>query len=159
MQQITRDYLKKTYAAKNGSMRGLLILAAAFALVCILLLPNRVLGVGAAVVVMAIAGGIYTKIRKAGGAGNAAKAYFRYLCVTDKKESADADPDGNGNAYAVHFDLYFGENNPVEVTRQEYDAAQIGDAYYVAYFSESSVPFACFSAAQYVLSPDLPLRQ
>ncbi len=158
MQVITRDFMKKTYAAKNRDLLGILFIAAAFALVCILLLPDRVLGFLIAALVMAIAFGIYTKIRKAGETGDVAKAYFRCLCVTGKKQSADADPDGNGNAYAEHFDLCFGENNPVEVTRQEYDAAQIGDAYYVAYYSESDTSFACFSAAQYILSPELPLR-
>ena len=75
---ITQELLKKERGAKRSGL-GLLLLAAVFCLACILLIPVRLLGIGVAVVVAAIALGIWTKVRKQEGRGDIAKAYFRLL--------------------------------------------------------------------------------
>ena len=69
---ITQELLKKERRAKKSGL-GLLLLAAAFCLACILLIPVRLLGIGIAVVVAAFALGIWTKVRKQEGRGDIAK--------------------------------------------------------------------------------------
>jgi hypothetical protein len=49
--------------AKKGGL-GLVLLAVAFCLACILLIPVRLIGIGAAAVVAAITLGIRAKVRK-----------------------------------------------------------------------------------------------
>lgn len=154
---ITQELLKKERGAKRSGL-GLLLLAAVFCLACILLIPVRLLGIGVAVVVAAVALGIWTKVRKQEGRGDIAKAYFRLLPLSGKEEVEDRDD--NGNTSFVTFYLQFGEHGEVKTPRREdYAAAQPGDRYYVAFYSETDRAFACFPAADYEPDGSFQIRQ
>ena len=154
---ITQELLKKERGAKISGL-GLLLLAAVFCLACILLIPVRLLGIGVAVVVAAIALGIWTKVRKQEGRGDIAKAYFRLLPLSGKKEYEDHDD--NGNVNSVTLCLQFGEYGEVETPRRDaFEAAQPGDPYYVAFYSETDRAFACFAAEAFEPDGSFQIRQ
>ena len=154
---ITKELLQKERRAKKGGL-ALLLLAAAFCLACILLIPVRLLGIGVAVVVAAVALGIWAKVRKQEGRGDIAKAYFRLLPLSSKKEYEDHDD--NGNVNSVTLCLQFGEYGEVETQRRDaFEAAQPGDRYYVAFYSETDRAFACFPAADYEPDGSFQIRQ
>ena len=154
---ITQELLKKERGTKRSGF-GLLLLAAVFCLACILLIPVRLLGIGVAVVVAAIALGIWTKVRKQEGRGDIAKAYFRLLPLSGKKEYEDHDD--NGNVNSVTLCLQFGEYGEVETPRRDaFEAAQPGDPYYVAFYSETDRAFACFAAEAFEPDGSFQIRQ
>ena len=50
--------------------------------------------------------------------------------------------------------LYFGEERKgVEVDKKEFERAQPGMAYYVAFYSESDLAFSCFDVERYEPDP------
>ena len=154
---ITQELLKKERRLKKSGL-ALLLLAAAFCLACILLIPVRLLGIGIAVVVAAFALGSWTKARKQEGRGSVDGAYFRLLPLSGKEE--DEDHDDNGNVNSVTFYLQFGEYGEVETPRRDdYAAAQPGDLYYVAFYSETDRAFACFPAEAYEPDGSFRVRQ
>ena len=154
---ITQELLKKERGAKKSGL-ALLLLAAVFCLACILLIPVRPLGIGVAAAVAAVALGILAKVRKQEGRGNIAGAYFRLLPLSGREEYEDHDD--NGNTSSVTFCLQVGEYGEVETPRREdYAAAQPGDQYYVAFYSETDRAFACFPAAAYEPDGSFQIRQ
>ncbi len=82
--------------------------------------------------------------------------YLKRLSLTDKKESVSADPDSAGNAYSTTFLLYFGDDS-AEVNRTEFERAEAGDDYYVAFFSENGRAFACFSCRDFEPAGNVPV--
>ena len=71
-----------------------------------------------------------------------------------KAEKKDPDPDNPSNAWAYYYMLYFGEERKgVEVDKKEFERAQPGMAYYVAFYSESDLAFSCFDVERYEPDP------
>ena len=88
------------------------------------------------------------------GIGDPEKAYLKQMTVTDKAEKKDPDPDNPSNAWAYYYMLYFGEERTgVEVDKKEFERAQPGMAYYVAFYSESDLAFSCFDVERYEPDP------
>ncbi len=141
---ITKALLKQKVRAENKSNLSVIVVPAIFALACIALVPVKAIGIGIAVVVMLLVFLYLRKLRSLEPTGNPDKAYLRKLPMTAKKEQENSDPDSAGNAYSTMLLLYFGDDY-AEVNRSEYEQAQPGDLYYVAFFSENSRAFACFS--------------
>ncbi len=156
-QKITKDYLRKTYAKSNRSLIAIAALAAVFAIACIALIPEKVAGIGAALIVIVIAACVYLRFRKQTGAGDVGKAYFRLQKLSGKKEEESRDPDNPSNVYAYYYLLEFGDKS-VEVEKGEFETADEGDFYYVAYFSETDAAFACFAKERFELSDEFALQ-
>ena len=90
--------------------------------------------------------------------GDIAKAYFRLLPLSGKKEYEDHDD--NGNVNSVTLCLQFGEYGEVETPRRDaFEAAQPGDPYYVAFYSETDRAFACFAAEAFEPDGSFQIRQ
>ncbi|MCR4818617.1 MAG: hypothetical protein K5841_06640 [Fretibacterium sp.] len=151
--EITMKLLKKDYAKKHKAERRMFLFAVIFCLACIALVPERIIGVSVAAVVMGIAFILYTKFKRAGVYGNVNKAYFRLLPMTGKEESRSGDSE---SGYISTYWLRFGEYGAVEMLKyNDYKNAQEGQLYYVAFYSENDKPFACFDAEKY----ELPVGQ
>ena len=134
-----------------------MLLAVAFCLACILLIPVRLIGIGAAAVVAAITLGIRAKVRKEEARGDIARAYFRLLPLSGKSEYENRDDEGLGS---VNLYLQFGEYGEVEIPRRDAcEAAQPGDLYYVAFYSETDRPFVCFPAEAFEPDGSFQIRQ
>ena len=156
---ITRKLLKKDYAARNRGLRRMFLFAAVFCLLCVALVPVpvRLIGLAVAVVVMGIAFAIYARGKRLGQFGDVGKAYFRLLPMTGKEESQHGDPE---SGYSSSFWLRFGEHGAVEALKfSDYEKAEEGRLYHVAFFSETDKPFACFDAEAYGLDPRFEVRQ
>ena len=154
---ITRKLLKKDYAARNRELRRMFLFAAVFCLLCVALVPVRLIGLAVAGAVMGIAFASYARGKRLGQFGDVGKAYFRLLPVTGKEESQHGDPE---SGYSSSFYLCFGEHGAVEALKfNDYKEAEEGRPYYVAFFSESDKPFACFDAEAYDLDPGFEVRQ
>ena len=156
-QKITRDYLIKTYVKSNSGLIAIAALAAVFAIACIALIPEKAVGIVAAVVVLVVGAGLIIKLRKRTGAGSVAKAYFKLQKLSGKKTEESRDPDDPSNVYSYHYMLWFGDKC-VEVEKTEFEKAAEGDLYYVAYFSETASPFACFARERFELSDEFVLQ-
>ena len=90
------------------------------------------------------------KAQRKQGIGDPEKAYLKRMTVTDKAEKKNPDPDNPSNAWSYYYMLYFGEQKlGVEVDKKEFKRAQPGMDYYVAFYSESDLQFACFDADLY----------
>lgn len=156
-QTITRKLLKKDYATRNRGLRRMFLFAAVFCLLCVALVPVRLIGLSVAVVVMGIAFAIYARGKRLGKFGDVGKAYFRLLPMTGKEESQHGDPE---SGYTSSFWLRFGEHGAVEVLKfGDYEKAEEGRLYHVAFFSETDEPFAYFDAEVYDLDPGFEVRQ
>ena len=156
-QKITKDYLRKTYAKSNRSLIMIAALAAVFAIACIALIPEKIAGIGAALIVIVIAACVYLRFRKQTGAGNVGKAYFKLQKLSGKSVEESRDPDNPGNVYSYYYLLEFGDKS-VEVEKSEFEKAAEGDLYYVAYFSETGTAFACFAKDRFELSDEFVLQ-
>jgi hypothetical protein len=61
---------------------------------------------------------------------------------------------------SVNLYLQFGEYGEVEIPRRDaFEAAQPGDLYYVAFYSETDRPFVCFSAEAFEPDGSFQIRQ
>ena len=153
---ITKDVLKSTYAKSNHSIYAILAIAILFCLVCLFLVPNKLIAVAVTLFVLAFAAVLYFRYKKLGGGGNTDNAYFRYLPLKEKQEYESHDPDTNSYDWELY--LIFNDKDQVEVDAKAFDAAKENDMYYVAYFSETDVPFACFDASTYEPDASFPVK-
>ena len=153
---LTRKLLKKDYAARNRGLRRMFLFALVFCLLCVALVPVRLIGMSVAGVVMGIAFTIYARGKRLGDFGDVGKAYFRLLPMTGKEETRHGDPE---SGYSSSFWLRFGEYGAVEALKfSDYEKAEEGRLYHVAFFSETDKPFACFDAGACDLDPSFPVR-
>ncbi len=145
---ITRELLRQNVVAEKKNSAMIIILPVLFALVCVLMIPVQAIGIGVAVVVMLLVFLFVRKLRKLEPTGDPVKAYLSRLAMTKKEEAESGDPDSAGNVYSRKHYLDFGDLY-VEVDAEEYEKAQPGDLYYVAFFAENGRAFACFSCEDY----------
>lgn len=153
---ITKDVLKSTYAKSNHSIYAILAIAILFCLVCLFLVPNKLIAVAVTLFVLAFAAVLYFRYKKLGGGGNTDNAYFRLLPLKEKQEYTRHDAETN--SYETELYLIFNEKDLVEVDRKAFDEARENDMYYVAYFSETDTPFACFAADSYEPDVSFPVK-
>lgn len=157
MKTIDKRLLQERFRQDNKSTKFIILFPALFSLVCILIIPEKAIGIGVAAVVMSCVFLFLGKQKKTGRIGDPTKAYLKRFELTEKKEERIDDPDSPGNAYKTLFFLSFGAHD-VEVRREEYEAAQAGAPYYVAFYSENDNAFACFPCDGYEPSPEIELR-
>lgn len=152
---LTRKLLKKDYAARNRYLKRYFFYMVFFCALWLVSFPAQV-SVFVTVVIIGAAFVIYVRGKRRGEFGDAGKAYFRLLPVTGKEaHSYGEDEISSSNA----FYLCFGEHGRVEVLKsRDYEKAEEGHLYHVAFFSESDKPFACFDAEAYDLDPSFPVR-
>ena len=153
---ITKDLLKSTYAKSNHSIYAILAIAILFCLACLFLVPNKLIAVAVTLFVLAFAAVLYFRYKRLGGGGNTDNAYFRLLPLKEKQE--DECHDAETNSYEIELYLIFNEKDMVEVDPKEFDAAKENNMYYVAYFSETDTPFACFDADTYEPDASFPVK-
>ncbi len=154
---ITRELLKQWVRTENRSSLSVIVMPAIFALVCVVLIPVRAIGFGVAAVVLCLVLLYLRKLRSLEPVGKPEKAYLRRLELTAKEESKTADPDSAGNAYSTRLLLCFGADS-VEVDSAEFERAEPGEPYYVAFFSENGRAFACFSCREYEPAAGMEVR-
>ncbi len=145
---ITKDLLKEKVKAENKSTAFIILIPVLFALLCVLLIPVKAIGIGAAAAVLLLAFLFFRKLRSLEPTGNPEKAYLSKLAMTKKEALKSGDPDSAGNAYYTRYLLNFGDLY-AEVDAREYEKAQLQDLYYVACFSENGRAFACFCCEDY----------
>ena len=145
---ITKNMLKGKVTAEKKSSLAIILIPVLFALACILLIPVKAIGIGIAAVVLLLVFLFLRKLRQAEPTGDPEKAYLSRRAVTKKTEEQSADPDSAGNAYSRKYYLDF-DDQYAEVDAREFEKAQPGDLYYVAFFSENGRAFACFRCEDY----------
>ena len=152
---ITRKLLKKDYAARTRTLRRYFFYAVFFCALWLAFFPHLV-SVLVTVIIMGAAFAIYAKGKRVGEFGDVRKAYFRRLPLSGKEETRHGDEEVG---YSSAFWLRFGEHGEVEVLKfSDYKEAEEGQLYYVAFFSETDKPFACFDAEAYDLDPSFLLK-
>ena len=155
-QVITRALLKKRRFKSNKSLWLAAGFAGLFCLVCLLLIPNKLVGAGITVLVLLFGGGLYLKYRSLAGKTDISRACLRLLPVIGKSVIEHNDQDENGTTTTIQFRLDFGENRTVDTDRETYEKAFEGQMYYVAFRAEDNTPFDCFSVVEYVPGPEFP---
>ena len=156
---ITKALLKKEIAKSRKSIYAAAAFAGIFCLVCILMIPNKLVGVGISAFVLLFAGGLYLKYRSAGGAADLSRAYLRLLPVAGKRFVEHEERDDDGTYSSHEYLLDFGDNLTVGVDRGKFEKASEGEMYYVVFSAVSDGPIACFSAAEHEPGPDYPVVQ
>ena len=154
---LTKELLKKNLAKQNRTLTVLLAFAGVFCLLCLLLVPNKLVAAGITAFVALFAGGLYLKFRSLAGKRDLSRAYRRCLPLIGKKEIEHTDQDEDGTTTTVECCLDFGENRVVRTDKKAFADAREGGLYYVAFWAEDDSPFACFSAADYEPGPELPV--
>ncbi len=154
---ITKDILKQKVRTEKKSVVSIILIPSIFALVCLLIIPVKAIGIGIAAVVVCLIFLFLRKLRSLEPAGDPEKAYLKKLALTKKAEETTSDPDSAGNAYSTRFMLYFGDQC-AEVDRAGFEIAEPGDLYYVAFFSENGRAFACFSCIDHEPDGTLEVR-
>ena len=157
MKTIDKNLLQERFRQGNKSTKFIILFPALFSLVCILIIPVKAIGIGIAAVLMCCVFLFLRRLKNVGGIGDPSKAYLKRLELSEKKEERIDDPDSPGNAYKILLFLCFG-GSEVEVPREEYEAAQVGAPYYVAFYSENDNSFACFPCDAYEPAPEMELR-
>ena len=151
---LTKELLKKDLAKQNRTLTVLLAFAGLFCLLCLLLVPNKLVAAGITAFVVLFAGGLYLKYRKATGKRDLSRAYLRRLPLLGKNVLEHADQDEDGTTTSVEYCLDFGENRIVLTDKKAFADAHEGELYYVAFWAEDDSPFACFSADLYEPGPE-----
>ena len=154
---LTKELLKKDLAKQNRTLTVLLAFAGIFCLLCLLLVPNKLVALGITAFVALFAGGMYLKYRRMAGKRKLSRAYLRLLPLIGKNAVEHTDQDEDGTTTTVEFCLDFGENRAVLTDKKAFDEAQAGELYYVAFWAEDDSPFACYSAADYEPGPEIPV--
>ena len=154
---ITKKLLKRAYARESGGFRAVFFLAVLFCVMCLVFTPVYV-GGPVTLVLAVIAAMIWLRSRRLGESGNPAKGYLKLRPLTAKEQVRRSDADDAGTTRDYWEDwLLFGSDR-VRVRRDAYEAAREGALYYLACFSGTDAPFACFPAEDYEPGPDLELR-
>ena len=154
---LTKELLKKDRAKQNRTLTAMLAFAGVFCLLCLLLVPNKLVALGITAFVALFAGGMYLKYRSLAGKHDLSRAYFRCLPLLGKKEIEHRDQDEDGTTTTVEYSLDFGENRIVQADKKAFAQAREGELFYVAFWAEDDSPFACYSADLYEPGPDFPL--
>lgn len=154
---LTKELLKKDLAKQNRTLTILLAFAGLFCLLCLLLVPNKLVALGITVFVVLFAGGLYLKYRKTAGKRDLSRAYLRRLPLMGKNAVEHTDQDEDGTTTTVEYTLDFGENRVVRTDRKAFADAREGEPYYVAFWAEDDSPFACYSADLYEPGTELPV--
>lgn len=155
---ITREFLKKEQEARNGkTAAGLLVFPVLFCLAAFLFVPNKLVALGITAFFVLFAGGLYLKYRKTAGKREFSRAYLRCLPLLGKNAVEHTDQDEDGTTTTIAYCLDFGENRVVRTDRKAFAEAREGELYYVVFCAEDDSPFACYSAADYEPSPELPV--
>ncbi len=154
---LTKELLKKDLAKQNRTLTVLLVFAGLFCLLCLLLVPNKLVALGITVFVVLFAGGLYLKYRKTAGKRDLSLAYLRRLPLMGKNAVEHTDQDEDGTTTTVEFCLDFGENRVVLTDKKAFADAREGELYYVAFWAEDDSPFACFSSDLYEPGPEFPV--
>ena len=155
---ITREFLKKEQAARNGkTAAGLLVFPVLFCLAAFLFVPNKLVALGITAFIVLFAGGLYLKYRKTAGKRDLSRAYLRRLPLMGKNAVEHTDQDEDGTTATIAYCLDFGENRGVRTDRKAFAEAREGELYYVVFCAEDDSPFACYSAADYEPGPELPV--
>ena len=154
---ITREFLKKEQAARNGkTAAGLLVFPVLFCLAAFLFVPNKLVALGITAFIILFAGGLYLKYRKTAGKRDLSRAYLRCLPLLGKNAVEHTDQDEDGTT-TIAYCLDFGENRVVRTDRKAFAEAREGELYYVVFCAEDDSSFACYSAADYEPGPELPV--
>ena len=154
---LTKELLKKDLAKQNRTLRVLLAFAGLFCLVCLILVPNKLVALGITVFVALFAGGLYLKYRKTAGKRDVSRACLRLLPLMGKNAVEHTDQDEDGTTTTVEYTLDFGENRVVLTDKKAFADAHEGELYYVAFWAEDDSPFACFSSDLYEPGPEFPV--
>jgi hypothetical protein len=154
---LTKELLKKDLAKQNRTLTVLLAFAGIFCLLCLLLVPNKLVALGITAFVALFAGGMYLKYRRMAGKRDLSRACLRLLPLMGKNAIEHTDQDEDGTTTTVEFCLDFGENRAVLTDKKAFDEALAGELYYVAFWAEDDAPFACYSAADYEPGPEIPV--
>ncbi len=141
---LTKELLKKDLAKQNRTLTVLLAFAGLFCLLCLLLVPNKLVALGITVFVVLFAGGLYLKYRKTAGKRDLSLAYLRRLPLMGKNAVEHTDQDEDGTTTTVEFCLNFGENRAVLTDKKAFADAREGELYYVAFWAEDDSPLCLF---------------
>ena len=154
---LTKELLKKNLAKQNRTLTILLAFAGIFCLLCLLLVPNKLVALGITAFVALFAGGMYLKYRRMAGKRELSRAYLRLLPLIGKNAAEHTEQDEDGTTTTVEYCLDFGENRIVRTDKKAFADAREDELYYVAFWAEDDSPFACYSAADYEPGPEIPV--
>ena len=154
---LTKELLKKNLAKQNRTLTVLLAFAGIFCLLCLLLVPNKLVALGITAFVALFAGGMYLKYRRMAGKRELSRAYLRLLPLIEKNAVEHTEQDEDGTTTTIEYRLDFGENRIVRTDNKAFAHVREDELYYVAFWAEDDSPFACYSAADYEPGPEIPV--